>query len=62
MYIQNNVEQHNQYEQGKIYGSRCRKFDPATPMEHKEYLRIEVALIPQEFMDAYNLHKKVKNW
>ena len=33
----------------------------ATPMERKEYLRIAVKLIPQEFMDEYNLHSKVKN-
>ena len=33
----------------------------ATPMERKEYLRIAVELIPQEFMDEYNLHIKVKN-
>ena len=33
----------------------------ATPMEHKEYLRISVELIPQEFMDFYGLHDKVKN-
>ena len=32
----------------------------AMPMERKEYLRIEVALIPQEFMDKYDLHKEVK--
>ena len=33
----------------------------ATPMEIYEYLRIEVSLIPQEFMDMYDLHSKVKN-
>ena len=33
----------------------------ATPMERKEYLRIAVNLIPQEFMDLYGLHDKVKN-
>ena len=33
----------------------------ATPMERKEYLRIVVDLIPQEFMGEYNLHSKVKN-
>ena len=32
-----------------------------TPMERKEYLRIPVALILQEFMDTYKLHEKVKN-
>ena len=32
-----------------------------TPMERKEYLRISVELIPQEFMDLYGLHDKVKN-
>ena len=33
----------------------------ATPVERNEYLRITVELIPQEFMDAYNLHGKVNN-
>ena len=33
----------------------------ATPMDRKEYLRIAVELIPQEFMDLYDLHDKVKN-
>ena len=33
----------------------------ATPMERKEYLRIAVELVPQEFMVEYNLHSKVKN-
>ena len=33
----------------------------ATPMERKEYLRIAVELIIQEFMDLYGLHDKVKN-
>ena len=33
----------------------------ATPMERKEYLRIPITLIPQEFMDMYKLHEKVKN-
>ena len=33
----------------------------ATPMERKEYLRIPVTLIPQEFMDMYKLHEKAKN-
>ena len=33
----------------------------ATPMERKEYLRIAVELIPQEFMESYNLQDKVKN-
>ena len=37
------------------------KFYLATPMERKEYLRIAVELIPQEFMDLYGLHDKVKN-
>ena len=32
-----------------------------TPMKRKEYLRIAVKLIPQEFMDVYDLHDKVKN-
>ena len=32
-----------------------------TPMERKEYLRIAVDLIPQEFIDLYDLHDKVKN-
>ena len=33
----------------------------ATPMERKEYLRIAINLIPQEFIDLYGLHDKVKN-
>ena len=33
----------------------------ATPMERKEYLRIPITHIPQEFMDMYKLHEKVKN-
>ena len=33
----------------------------ATPTKGKEYLRIAVELIPQEFMDLYGLHDKVKN-
>ena len=33
----------------------------ATPMKRKEYLRIAVELIPQEFIDLYGLHDKVKN-
>ena len=33
----------------------------ATPMERKEYLKIPITLIPQEFMDMYKLHEKVKN-
>ena len=33
----------------------------ATSMERKEYLRIAVELIPQEFMNLYGLHDKVKN-
>ena len=32
-----------------------------TLMERKEYLRIAVKLIPQEFMNLYGLHDKVKN-
>ena len=32
-----------------------------TPMERKEYLKIAFELIPQEFMDLYDLHDKVKN-
>ena len=48
-------------------GARYMTADPgnvylATPMETKEYLRIPVTLIPQEFMDMYKLHEKVKNW
>ena len=33
----------------------------ATPIERKEYLRIAVEFIPQEFMDLYGLHDEVKN-
>ena len=33
----------------------------STSMERYEYLRIEVSLISQEFMDMYDLHSKVKN-
>ena len=32
-----------------------------TPMGRNEYLRIAVSLIPQNFMDAYDLHGKIKN-
>ena len=32
----------------------------ATPTERHEYLRIEVGLIPQEFMDLYDLHNMVR--
>ena len=33
----------------------------ATPLEQKEYLIITVNLIPQEFIDLYDLQNKVKN-
>ena len=33
----------------------------ATPMDRFEYMKIPVKLIPQEFMDAYKLHDKIKN-
>ena len=39
----------------------AENFYLATPMERKEYLRIAIELIPQEFMDLYDLHDKVKN-
>eukprot|EP00804_Cyclotella_cryptica_P016149 CCRYP_004247-RA/>CCRYP_004247-RA protein AED:0.38 eAED:0.38 QI:0/0/0/1/1/1/2/0/365 len=31
----------------------------STPMERYQYMKIKAALIPTEFMDAYNLHGKV---
>ena len=33
----------------------------ATPMDRFEYMRMPVDLIPDEFMEAYDLHGKVKN-
>ena len=31
------------------------------PLDRYEYIRIDASLIPMEFMNAYNLHDKVKN-
>ena len=53
-----------------VISTRCARymtgdatnFYLATPMERREYLRITVDLTPQEFMDLYDLHDKVKNW
>ena len=32
-----------------------------TPLDRYEYMRMPVKLIPQEFIDLYNLTPKVKN-
>jgi hypothetical protein len=31
-----------------------------TPLDHPEYMRIPVELVPQEFIDANNLASKIK--
>ena len=33
----------------------------ATPMEPFEYMKMQVELIPQEFIDTYQLHDEVKD-
>ena len=33
----------------------------ATPLDHPEYMRIPIELVPQEFIDANNLASKIKN-
>ena len=33
----------------------------AAPLDHPEYMRIPVELVPQEFIDANNLAPKIKN-
>jgi len=33
-----------------------------TPLNRYEYMRIQIKLIPQEFIDLYNLTTKVKKW
>ena len=44
-----------------IRNSVISTFYLATPMECKKYVQLTVKLIPQEFMDTYNLHSRVKN-
>ena len=41
--------------------SDAKNFYLATPMDDPEYMRIAAELIPQEFIDAYNLKDKIKN-
>ena len=38
-----------------------KKFYLETPLDRYEYMRMPVKLIPQEFIDLYNLTPKVKN-
>ena len=33
-----------------------------TPLERYKYMRMPINLIPQEFIDLYDLGSKVKNW
>ena len=47
---------------GAIY--MCEDFSNfylATPLERHQYMRIPIDLIPQEFIDLYQLQKKIKN-
>ena len=39
----------------------CSNFYLATPLEHHQYTRIPIELIPQEFIDLYQLQNKIKN-
>ena len=39
----------------------CSNFYLATPLEHHQYMRIPIELIPQEFIDLYQLQNKIKN-
>ena len=38
----------------------CSNFYLKTPMERYEYMKIQRDLVPDEFMNEYNLYKKVK--
>ena len=42
-------------------GTDAGNFYLATPMERYEYMRIPIKLIPQNFIDKYNLMSKVKH-
>ena len=42
-------------------GADAGNFYLATPMEHYEYMRIPIKLIPQNFIDNYSLMSKVRN-
>ena len=39
----------------------CSNFYLATPLERHQYTRIPIELIPQEFIDLYQLQNKIKN-
>ena len=39
----------------------CSNFYLATPLERHQYMRIPIELIPQEFIDLYQLKNKIKN-
>ena len=39
----------------------CRNFYLATPLERHQYMRIPIELIPQEFINLYQLQDKIKN-
>ena len=39
----------------------CSNFYLATPLEGHQYMRILVELIPQKFIDIYQLQDKIKN-
>ena len=47
---------------GGIYMSvDCSNFYLATPLDYHQYMRIPIELIPQEFIDLYQLQDKIKN-
>ena len=39
----------------------CSNFYLATPLDYHQYMRIPIELIPQEFIDLYQLQDKIKN-
>ena len=56
-----NVEQWNQHTKGTLHLCRYKKIYLCTPLDRYEYMRMPINLIPQEFIDLYNLAPKVKN-
>ena len=59
--IQENVELSNIHPRRVICMRRRKNFYLCTPLNRNEYTRIPIKLIPQEFIDLYDLTPKVKN-
>ena len=54
------MEFHHLHQGGKI-GSDAKNFYLATPPDDPEYMRILVALVPDSFIEQYNLKDKIKD-